>query len=95
MFFRVFLSPCPYAKQAMTKVQAAQTTASTASYSKVSFHWQGVASVGEVSSVFSGVDVWTEGGEEVVVVEGFCLVDVVVVVTVGETAVVVVERGRS
>ena len=70
MFFRVFLSPCPYAKQAMTKVQAAQTTASNVAYSKVSFHWQGVASVGEVSSVSSGVDVGTDVGEEVEEVEG-------------------------
>ena len=63
MFFMVFLSPCPYAMQAITNVKHAQTAASKVACSKVSFHWQGVASVWEVSSVLSRVDVGTDVGE--------------------------------
>ena len=63
MFFKAFLSPAVYAMQAVTNVRHAQTTASKVACSKVSFHWQGVASVWEVSSVLSRVDVGTDVGE--------------------------------
>ena len=52
----------------MANVHAAQTTASNVAFSKSFFHWQGVASGGEVSSVSSGVDVGTDVGERMVVV---------------------------